>query len=184
MDPKEKKDTEVKNDKELLLQEIKGLIADSTKETVSAKDLNETIEAINKSIAEKLDNAGIKALKESVDKLISETTANAAAIKAMNETAVKKASDKPMSFKDALVAAVMAKKDVPGLLTEKNDDFGKRLSLKDYFTSKGNQHSPEFVINKTLVDMLESSIVGSNAATIRLTDLDPQRVGIPLTLYP
>jgi hypothetical protein len=170
-----------KTDQELLLDEIKGLIADSQKDNVKAADLEKKVADINKDIAEKLDNAGMAALKTSVDDLLAATAANAAAIKAMNETASKKDSDKPVSFKDALVAAIMAKKDIKDLLTEKNDDYGKRLSLKEYFTDHGHKNSPEFIVK---TEMLESSIVQSNVATVRLTELDPKRVGIPLTIYP
>ena len=67
------------------------------------------------------------------------------------------------------------------VITEKNDDNGQRYSLKDYFTEKGNNQSPVF---KVAVDMLESNIVQSNVANIRLTELDPNRVGIPLAVYP
>jgi len=181
---------EEKTDKELLLEEIKGLIADSQKDNVTTKDLNTRIEAVNTKITEALDSAETKeerdatakALKESVDKLIEATTANAAAIKAMSEVANKKEADKPMSFKDALIASVMdAAKEVPGLLSDKNDDFGQRKSLKDYFGKKGNHSSPEFTLK---AELLESTIVQTNVATVRLTELDPQRVGIPLTIYP
>lgn len=170
-------------DKELLLKEIQALIADSQKENVTEKALNERIEAINKQIAEKLDNAGMAALKKSVDELMEATRDNAAAIKAMTERTSKDFKENPVSFKDALVAAVMEKASVSGLLTDKNDDYGQRKSLKEYFTEKGNRTTPTFVINKA-VDMLESNIVQSNVATIRLSELDPQRVGIPLTIYP
>lgn len=171
------------NEQELLLK-IQGLIADSQKGNVKAEDLETKIAAINKEIAEKLNNAEIKALKASVDDLLKATSDNAAAIKAMNEVAVKKETGKPMTMKEALMAAITDKaKDIPGLLTDKNDDNGERKSLKDYFTEKGNKVTPVFTV-KALVDMLESSIVGANVATVRLAELDPQRVGIPLTIYP
>ena len=99
-------------EKEKLLLEIKGLIADSTKEGVTKVELEKTIKELNDRIA-KLGNDDIKALKEGVDKLIEATAANAAAIKAMNETG-KKAAEKPLTFKDALIAAIMEKKDIPG----------------------------------------------------------------------
>jgi len=174
-----------KTDRELLLEEIKGLIADSQKENVKKSDLEARVDVINTAIAEKLTNVDIKALKESVDKLVTETAANAAAVKAMGEVG-KIEDEKPRTtkevWKQALINAVMAaSKDVPGLLVEKNDDNGKRFSLKDYFGRKGNHSSPEFVVK---TEMLESSIVQSNVATVRLTELDPQRVGIPLTIYP
>jgi len=165
--------------KDELLIEIKALIADSQKETVTEKALNEKVEAINKMIAEKLDNAGMAALKESVDNLLAATAANAAAIKAMSEV-VKVQNERPKSFKDALIASVMDKATIDGLLTEKNDDYGKRFSLKEYFTDKGHQNSPVFVIK---TELIESDMVQANVGTVRLTDLDPQRVGTPLTIY-
>lgn len=173
------------DEKEKLLEQIKGLIADSQKENVSKKDLDARVDGINKAIADKLTNEDIKTLKESVDKLVIEVAANAAAIKAHGEIG-KKVAEAPRTtkeaWKQALVNAVMeASKDVPGLLSEKNDDFGKRLSLKDYFGKKGNHSTPAFVVK---TEMLESSIVQSNVATIRLAELDPQRVGVPLTIYP
>lgn len=183
MEPKVKKE-EPKTDKEILLDEIKGLIADSTKEGVKLADLDARVDAINKDIADKLDDAGMKALKESVDKLLEATAANAAAIKAINEAPPKKAVEKPLTFKEALIAAVEdSAKESPNLLSEKDDDYGKRKSLKDYFTKLGHKNSPEMTV-KIAVDMLESNIVQSNVATVRLTELDPSRVGIPLTLYP
>lgn len=174
----------VKTDKELLLEEIKVLIADSNKEGVTKDDLDARIKTINDTIAEKLDNAEMKALKESVDALLKATADNAAAIKAMAEAPAQKADEKPLSFKDALIAAVLDKaKDVPSILADKDDDYGKRKSLKDYFTQLGNKSTPAMTVNKA-VDMLESNIVQSEVALVRLAELDPNRVGIPLTLYP
>jgi len=172
---------ETKTDKELLLEQIKGLIADSQKENVTEKALNEKVSAINKMIEEKLDNAGMAALKESVDNLLTATAANAAAIKAMAENAkAQPNSGKVKSFREAIEEALMEK--AATVLTEKNDDNGKRLSLKDYFTEKGNKTTPVFTLKA--VDMLESNIVQNNVANIRLTELDPNRVSIPLTIYP
>jgi len=175
-------------DKEQLLLEIKQLIADSSKGLITEKVLNEKIEAINaqlKALNDREDNhKEVKDLKDSVDALIKATADNAAAIKAMTEAPKGNASEKPLSFKDALIAAVTDKaKDVPALLAEKNDDYGKRMSLKDYFSKLGNKNSPEMTV-KIAVDMLESNVVQSNVATVRLAELDPNRVGIPLTLYP
>jgi hypothetical protein len=166
-------------ERELLLKEIKGLIADSQKENVDKKTLENTIKELNEKIA-KLGNDDIKALKEGVDKLVQATADNAAAIKAMGEVASKK-DEKPLSFKDALVAAwVDASKNIPNLVVERNDDNGKRLSAKDYFKVLGNKSTPEMVIK---TDMTEANIVQSNVATVRLTELDPARVGTPLTIY-
>lgn len=172
-----------KKEKDLLLEDIKkdvqALINDSQKESVTKKELDEKVEAINKKIEESLDNEGMKALKESVDELVKATSDNAAAIKSMTEKGQENKSQKPKTFREAIKAAIMDKKDL--VLTKKNDDNGERLSMKDYFTEKGEKITPVF---KVAVDMLQSNIVQSNVATVRLTELDPNRVGIPLAVYP
>lgn len=173
---------EEKKQKELLLEEIKAevksLIDNSQKENVKKEDLDSKIEEINNKISESLNNDEIAALKESVDKLIVASTENSAAIKAFTEKASGE-KELPKNLRSALKEAIIAKKDI--ILTEKNDDNGKRYSIKDYFTEKGNKQTPVF---KVAVDMLESNIVQDNVANIRLTELDPNRVGIPLTVYP
>jgi hypothetical protein len=88
---------------------------------------------------------------------------------------VKDASAK--TFKDALRSAIMEKKD--SFIKEVNDDNGKRYSIKEAIL----QHGGTFVV-KDAVDMLESNIVGSGVANIRLTELDPTRVGIPTGIFP
>ncbi len=165
-------------EKEALLLEIKGLITESTKENVNSKVLNEKIAEINKKIEETFkSNEDVLKLKESVDKLIEATSANAAAIKAMTEKPVDKSNGKSMTFKSALLEAIKAH---PEVIKSKKDDNGERESLIDYI--KSNQRTPEINIDKA-VDMLESNIVQTNVATVRLTELDPERVGIPLTVY-
>ena len=170
-------------EKELLLKEIKGLIADSQKEGVSKVELDKTIKDLNDKIA-KLGNDDMKALKESVDKLLAATAENAAAIKAMGEVAQKHETDKPKTFKEALIDAFKeSAKNVPSLIVEKTDDEGnKKMSVRDYFNKLGNKQTPELIV-KTGVDMLESTIVQSNVATVRLTELDPNRVSVPLAVY-
>jgi hypothetical protein len=174
---------EEKAQKDLLLQEIKadvqGLIDDSQKENVTKADLDSKVSEINNKIESSLDNEGMRALKESVDELVQNSSDNTAAIKALTEKAAQTIDEAPKDLRSALKAAILTKKDL--VLTEKNDDNGQRLSLKDYFTEKGNKQTPVF---KVAVDMLESNIVQSNVATVRLTELDPNRVGIPLTVYP
>lgn len=86
---------------------------------------------------------------------------------------------KPKGFVESIKEALMAKK---GLLTEVNDDYGQRLSFKKYFEE--NKASGPIEINKIAVDMLQSNIAGNYVNNIRLTQLDPQRVGIPLAPYP
>lgn len=170
-------------EKKLLLDEItkevKSLMNDAQKENVTKKELDTKIEAINKKIEESLDNDAMKALKESVDGLIKATGENAAAIKSMTEQSQKTIGESPKNLRSALKQAILDKKDI--VLTKKNDDNGERFSMKDYFTEKGGKETPVF---KVAVDMLESNIVQSNVSTVRLTELDPNRVGIPVAVYP
>lgn len=171
---------------------VKKLIEDSTKENVSKADLDKKVKELNDEIA-KLTNEERKELKDKVDKLSSD---NEALTKELNESKesmknlgqeIQKLKDKgiqneekPKSFREALKDAIMVEKDK--VLKEVKDDNGERLSMKDYFNA-GNKMSPKFTV-KVAVDMLESNIVQNNVATVRLTQLDPNRVGIPLTIYP
>lgn len=169
--------------KAALLQEIeakvKGLITDSNKESITKAELDKKVDELNKAIADSLDKDGMATLKTSVDDLVEATNKNSLELKELRDGKITEDA-KPKNFREAIKDAIMAKSDV---LVEKNDDYGKRMSLKDYFTEKGNRTTPTFTI-KSAVDMLESNIVQSNVATVRLTELDPQRVGIPLTIYP
>jgi hypothetical protein len=89
-------------------------------------------------------------------------------------------NSKPKTFADAVKEAILAKKDI--FLKEVNDDNGKRLSFKSFFES-GHKSTGVIEVNKA-VDMLQSNIVGNYVANLRLTQLDPNRVGIPLIQYP
>jgi len=177
-----------KTDKELLLDEIKGLITDSQKENVNKADLDKRIEKLNTDLAEKLDNEGRKKLKDDVDKLVAENVRLAAEVKALKEEPKTVKIEQPVStreaFKQALIDAFKeSAKNVPSLIVERTDDEGnKKLSVRDYFNKLGNKQTPELIV-KTGVDMLESTIVQANVATVRLTDLDPNRVGTPLAVY-
>jgi nitrogen regulatory protein PII-like uncharacterized protein len=173
---------------EKILEQIKGLIAEAQKDSVSKKELETRVAEINetlKTLNNKEDNhAEVKALKEAVEKLTGEMVGLAGTVKALNEQPGKKAAEKPMTFREAVKAAIVEKsKDVSGLLIEKNDDGGKHLSLKDYFTEKGNRTTPSFTM-KDAVDMLLTNIAQNNVPLVRNTELDAQRVGIPLAAYP
>lgn len=176
---------EIKAQKEALLADIeskvKSLVSDATKESITKKELDEKVDELNKSIQKNLNNEDMATLKESVDNIVKASADNAAAIKALTEKEANKLDMTPKTFRQAIKNAILEKKDI--VLTEKKDDFGQRLSLKEYFTEKGNQTTPVFTI-KAAVDMLESNIVQSEVADIRLTELDPNRVGIPLSVYP
>ena len=171
-------------DKKLLLDEISGMIADSQKETVNKSDLETRISAINKQI-ETLNDAELKQLKTDVDALAKKNMELLEIVEKqgieINKSKENQKEQKPKSFRKIMEDAIMEKKDI--VLTEKNDDWGQRLSLKEWFTEKGNKNTPTFVL-KDAVDMLESEIVQNYVSTIRLTELDPNRVGVPLTIYP
>ena len=171
-------------DKKLLLDEISGMIADSQKETVNKSDLETRISAINKQI-ETLNDAELKQLKTDVDALAKKNMELLEIVEKqgieINKSKENQKEQKPKSFRKLMEDAIMEKKDI--VLTEKNDDWGQRLSLKEWFTEKGNKNTPTFVL-KDAVDMLESEIVQNYVSTIRLTELDPNRVGVPLTIYP
>jgi regulator of replication initiation timing len=168
-------------EKEMLLKEIKGLIADASKEGVKKADLDKTIADLNTKIAQ-LKNEDIDALPAKVNELIAENARLAGEVKAMNEKATKQA-EKPMTLADALVAAVKeSAKNVPSLVTERTENGQKKISMRDYFLKLGNKQTPEMVV-KGLVDMSEANVVQSNVNTVRLTSLDPNRVGTPLAIY-
>jgi len=181
----------MEKEKEQLLQDIeakvKEVIVDSQKEFVKESDIQKRLDAINKQIADGLDDDGRKELKGLVDKLAqsNETLAEAnknmmAELKAMKEGRL--AGDaKPKSFRDLMRDAIMEKGDI--VLTKKNDDYGERYSLKEWFTDKGNRQTPTFIM-KDAVDILQSNISQNYVDYIRLTQLDPNRVGVPLTIYP
>lgn len=175
--------------------QVKSIMTESQKENVSKKDLDTKVDDLNKNI-QKLTDEGKAELKKMVDDLAKKNENLEEQLKEANKTlgeqgtALKKLQDtganggneeKPKSFREAVKEAILQHKD--RLLVDRKDDFGDRLSMKDFFTSMGNRRTPEMTI-KVAVDMLESNIVGANVATVRLTELDPTRVGIPLTIYP
>lgn len=170
--------------KETLLSEIKQLITDNSKGAVTEKQLNDSIAAINtklETINNKENNHDeVLALKESVDALAEQLNKNSLEMKSLRENGIETKPAEVKNFRSALKAAILEHKDT--LLKEVNDDYGKRISMKSYFED-GNRISPTITI-KSAVDMLQSSINGNYVDSLRLTALDPQRVGTPLSIYP
>jgi len=173
-------------------KQVKEVMAKSQNEGVKKEDIDKMVLNLNKQIND-LNETSIKNLKERMDKLAQTNEALQAEVNSATEalkvqgTELGKLKDngaatkeEKLSFRDAIKNAILEKKDQ--ILTEKNDDNGKRLSLKDYFTEKGNKQTPVFTIKA--VDMFESNIVQSNVQNLRLTELDANRVGIPLAIYP
>lgn len=175
---------------------IKAIVADSQKENVKESDLNKKIETLNKEI-KSLNEESLKELKARVDKMATDNaslqkqiedgnkalTTQSEEIKKLKDSGLARNSDEvKKTFREALKDAVMEQKDK--VLVEKQDIDGKRLSMKDYFDSNGSSARMPKMTIKVAVDMLESNIVQSNVSALRLTELDPQRVGIPLAVYP
>lgn len=177
--------SEEKFNKEELLGQIKQLISDSTKDAVTEKELNKRIEAINKQLEtlnSKEDNhEEVAGLKSSIDDLVEKINQNSIELKSLREEGLKAKVEKPKTIRDLMKEAIMAKEDI--FLKKKNDDYGERYSMKEWFTEKGNQNSPTFTL-KAAVDMLQSNIVQNYVSYQRLSELDPNRVSIPLTIYP
>ena len=182
--------SEEKFNKEALLGEIKTLIADSQKGSVTEDALNAKVAEINtklEALNSKEDNhEEVKALKTSVDSLIAKLNDTNAELKGLKENGIKNSGSQPKSFRDAVKEAILTKKD--SFLKEVHDNYGKRMSMKQWFED-GNRVSPKFKVelgetSKAAVDMLQSNISGNYVDLQRLSALDPNRVGIPLTIYP
>ncbi len=159
-------------------EQVKGLLADSQKEFVKKSDVDAKVKELNDTIAG-LSNDGMKELKDKVDKLMQSVNETSLAVKSLKEQGLKEEKEEVKSFRDVVKNGLMELKDK--LLKEKNDDYGKRFSMKEYF----DNHDRSPVIHlKDAVDMLQSEISQNYVNYHRLTDLDPNRVGTPLTIYP
>ena len=167
--------------------QVKALILGAQEDMASEDDVEKVEKKVKQLNADikKLTTDQIDTLNQKVEKLLKEQKEDRDAnkvigskLKELEENGSKK-KDKVerISFYKALENAFMEKKDV--ILKEKDDDYGKRLSLKDYFDN--HEGTPTLVLKA--VDMLESNIVQSEVANIRLTTLDPNLVGIPLAIY-
>lgn len=159
-------------------EQVKGLLADAQKEFVKKSDVDAKVKELNDTIAG-LSNDGMKELKDKVDKLMETVNDTSLAVKSLKEQGLKEEKEEVKSFRDVVKNGFMELKDK--LLKEKNDDYGKRFSMKEYF----DNHDRSPVIHlKDAVDMLQSEISQNYVNYHRLTDLDPNRVGTPLTIYP
>jgi hypothetical protein len=170
-------------DEKQLLAAIEKAVKDAATGMISQKDLDLRVKSLNDEIA-KLTSEKIDELAGKVEKLTKDNENLVIASKAQGEELTKlkmgnSTEVTPKTFAEAIKAAVLAKKDL--YLKEVSDDNGKRLSFKDYFSR--NRSTGTIEIDKA-VDMLQSNIVGNYVANLRLTQLDPMRVGIPLVQYP
>lgn len=180
---------------EKITKQVKRIVKESQGEAVDEVKINKAIENLNAEIA-KLSNEAMAELNKKVIAMGEANEALQKEIKAANEaivaqsTEIKKLGDKAdvtstlvkKTFRGALEDAFKEHKDV---LQEVKDLDGTRLSLKKYFEGKGNNTTTPTMTIKAAVDMFESNITTDNYVNLlRLTQLDPQRVSIPLTIYP
>lgn len=179
---------------------VKKMLDGIEKETLTPEKVEKLVQKINKETA-KLTEDGLSDLRKKMDALSESNTflvnqateakealkAQSAELKKLKETGTEEtAAEKQLTFKQALRAAFMEQKD--NLLKEVSDDHGKRLSMKGFFSKVGQMgRTPEMTI-KAPVDMFLTNIGFASGDTqnnnLRLTALDPQRVGIPLNVYP
>lgn len=194
-----------------ITSDVKGLIAESQKGTAKESDVNKLVEKLNKDI-EKLTDEQKKALKDKCDELAKANETLTADLAKTNEALNKQGvelkklmenagSDKERksiirNFRNAIKEAILktnteATEGSKFLAAEKDPLYGDRMSFTKFFEKNPNGKISIKIdnfgienVNKLAVDMLESNIVQANVSTIRLTELDPRRVGIPLTIYP
>jgi hypothetical protein len=200
-------DTETEEEKALLTKiekMVTKLMDGVNKEKLTEKDVEKLIEKLNKETA-KLTNDGMAELKKKMDEISKSNENLVADLKEANDALktqsaeIKKMKDngapdsgsaeKVLSFKQALKAAFMEHKDT--VLKEVHDDYGKRLSMKGFFERAGAMgRTPEMTLKA--VDLFENVIGFDRAGDaanlqnihLRLTALDPNRVSIPLNIYP
>lgn len=187
------KDDEQKALLTIVETKVKEVIAESQKESVKKEDVDARIKEINDLVKDMQDQT-IKELKDRVDALAAknEILENASKDQGAELTKLKnnEGPDTPiLTFREAVKQAILEKKEL--MVTEKDTTDGSRMSILDYFTEKGNKTSPimkipngmDILTNKVAVDMLQSNIVQNYAQYMRMAQLDPNRVSIPLTIY-
>lgn len=156
------------------LKEINEVIAKAALAPDQLKKLTESIDKLNTEKGE-LEN-GLKTANEALKVQGSE-------LKKLQDGGIEKDKEKRKGLFEMMKDAFVEKQAI--FLQEKNDDNGKRLSLKGWFTEKGNSTTGVMKLDmKAAVNMYESLIAGPNVPLLRLTELDPIRVSIPLAIYP
>lgn len=192
MEEKEKGVLTPEQEKEALFQEIDARIKNlfETSEKATQEVIDKQVKLLQDA-TDKLSDEGKKELDEKLKSQIDDISDKQEKILKTHEEmglAIKKLEDNkssrvvPKSFRECIKEAILEKKDQ--VLAEKNDDWGKRLSLREYFKKNGSRATMPEMILKAAVDMLQSNIVQSEVQLVRLTELDSQRVSIPLTIYP
>lgn len=119
-------------------------------------------------------------LTESVVKLSAE-------VKSLKDsgTIEKKKDVAPLTFREALKDAFFAANAGNNKFMEEVQDVnGKRWSMAKFFEGGGKKAMTPSITVKAPVDMFLSNIVGNYVQYLRLTETDPTRVSIPLTIYP
>lgn len=165
-----------------LLASIEEAVKKAASGMTKQEDLDKTIKGINEQIA-KLSSEKVDKLAKDFEDLTAkyENVVNASKEQGLELAKLKAGQNEivqPKTFASMVKEALLAKK---GILNEVNDDYGQRMSFRKYFEE--NKTTGLIEVNKIAVDMLQSNIVGNYVNNIRLTQLDPNRVGIPLSPY-
>lgn len=176
---------------------IKELNDKSMKELISEKKFNEEVEKLNKEVKKlgedakaKLD-AQLKEAADNITKLQTELKENKDALiaqgvelkKIKESGAANEEKEALKNFRSTLKMAFESIKDTPGLFTEADDDYGKRTSLKKFWDIHGSKASTPRMTIKAPIEMFESTALDAEVPQLRLTALDPNRVGIPLNAF-
>jgi len=184
---------------EKMSEQTVALLNKATQGHIKKEDFDTEIKKLNDSY-KKLSDDSITELKKRVDEYAKgNQDAIDAATKAQEEVKELKLDlkkfqekaidpsnkDKVTSFRQALKDAFneMNTKTGGAVIKTIKDSNGERLSMSEYFQNGGKQAVTPVMQIKTLVDMLESSIVQNQVQLVRLTELDPNRVGFPLNPY-
>lgn len=179
-----------------ITKQVEKVMKLAEKEFVKESAMNKEIEKLNKDVA-KLSAEGMAALDKQLKQMQADNETLKADLKKAQDAMVvqsaelKKLTDnataagkeaKKTSFRDALKEAFMDIKDK--VLVEKKDQDGERLSLMKFFDENGSKATTPKMTIKAPVDMFIGNIAQPEVPQLRLTELDPQRVGIPLNIYP
>jgi len=200
----------VEADKKAFLDEITKqvltTVKEAQKENAKQSDVDKLVKELNDKVAS-LTNEQMKALDERLQAVAKVNEGLVADLAKSNEALnlqgleLKKIKDMAPEEKKAFVTNF--KKAIRDAIVKTNTEakekfledcsdnvYGKYKSFTKFFENNKNARLsfnidfPVEHVNKVAVDMFESNIVQPNVDTLRLTQLDPQRVGIPLTIYP
>lgn len=181
---------------EKITKQVEKVMKLSEKDYVKESAMDKALKKLNDDVA-KLSSDGMsaldkqlkqmqddnKALKADLEKTTTAMGVQSAELKKLTDNAAAASKEsKSGSFRDALKEAFMEIQDK--VIQKKNDNDGERMSLMKFFDDNGSKATTPKMTIKAPVDMFIGNIAQPEVPQLRLTELDPQRVGIPLNIYP